>query len=322
MTKKVSIITVGAAVQDVLMSGKVFKAHKEDGQLVEEFKLGEKYEVDEVTFSTGGGATNGAVTFARQGLRAKFIGKIGRDPAGDAVISDLRKDGVNVASVVHSKKLKTGYSSIIVSPKGERVVLVHRGASTDFRKKDFNLDKIEADWLFITSMAGSMDVIEMLVRDAKSKHMKVALIPGKGELKQAARLVKLIKGLDIVSANKEETQTLIKGSSIEELAVNLALYTGGIGVVTDGPDGVAASDGKKGYRAGMYEDVPVLDRLGAGDAFASGFTAAIAKGWPIEDAIVLASANSTSVVTMMGAKAGILHEDAELHDMDIHSWDV
>lgn len=322
MTKHIKIISVGAAVQDVLLSGKVFKAQSEDGELVEEFKLGEKYEVDEVTFSTGGGATNGAVTFARQGLESKFIGKIGHDPAGDAVISDLKKDRVDVHDVFYSKDLKTGYSSILVSPKGERVVLVHRGASTNFEKKDFNLKAVEGDWLFITSLAGSLDVIEMLINDAKAKHMKVALIPGSGELKQAHKLVKLIKGVDVVSANKEETQQLIKGETIEELAVNLAKYTGGIGVVTDGPNGVAASDGQKGCRAGMYEDVPVIDRLGAGDAFASGFVAGIAKGWPIEDAIVLGSANSTSVVSYIGAKTGILHEDADIHDMDINTWQV
>jgi len=322
MAEKISIVSVGAAVQDVLLGGNVFKAHTEDGELVEEFVLGEKYEVDDVTFSTGGGATNGAVTFSRQGLKASFVGKIGHDPAGSAVLADLKKDHVDASLVAYSKKYQTGYSTILISPRGERVVLTYRGASTHYDKSDFNVTKVRGDWMFITSMSGNMDVIQMFIDHAKATHMKIALIPGKGELKQVERLREMVKGVDIFSANKEETQTMVDGDNIEGLAVNMSRLTGGIAVVTDGPDGVATSDGKTACRAGMYEDVPVIDRLGAGDAFASGFVAAIARGGNMQDGIVLGSANSTSVVSYVGAKTGILHEDAELHGMDIHTWGV
>ena len=322
MAEKTTIVSVGGAVQDILLTGEVFKAQEEDGQLVEEFVLGEKYEVDGVTFSTGGGATNGAVTFARQGFRSVFVGKIGHDPAGDAVLADLKKDRVDASLVAYSKKYQTGYSTILISPRGERVVLTYRGASTHYRKENFDVNKIHGDWMFITSMAGSLDVIQMFIDRAKATHMKVALIPGKGELKQTDKLRDIAQGLDIFSANKEETQTLVHGDSIEELAVNMALHTGGIAVVTDGPNGVATSDGKTACRAGMYEDVPVIDRLGAGDAFASGFVAAIARGGSMQDGIVLGSANSTSVVSYVGAKTGILRDDADLHSMEIHTWDV
>ncbi len=322
MSEQVSITSVGAAVQDVLLSGEVFSPQTEAGELVEEFKLGGKYEVDGVTFSTGGGATNGAVTFSRQGLKSVFMGKIGHDPAGEAVLADLKKDHVDTTLVAYSKKHKTGYSSILISPTGERVVLVYRGASTHYRKENFDPNKLATDWLFMTSMAGSMDVIEMLVNGAKHKHMKVALIPGSGELKNPDHLKQIAQGVDIFSANKEETQTLVLGESIEELAINMAHLTGGIAVVTDGPNGVATSDGRQVCRAGMYEDVEVIDRLGAGDAFASGFVAAIARGGSMQDGIVLGSANSTSVVQHIGAKTGILTADAQLHGMDIQTHDL
>ncbi len=322
MSHQPTIVSIGGAVQDVLITGDVLKAHEEHGGLVEEFKLGEKYEVDEVTFSTGGGATNGAVTFARQGFRSVFVGKIGHDPAGEAVLADLKKDHVDASLVAYSKKYNTGYSTILISPSGERVVLTYRGASTHYRRENFNVKKIEGDWMFITSMSGSLDVIEMFIEHARATHMKVALIPGKGELKQTEKLKTLATGLDVFSANKEEVQTLVHGENIEELAVNMARHTGGIAVVTDGPNGVATSDGRTACRAGMYEDVPVIDRLGAGDAFASGFVAAIAGGGSMQDGILLGSANSTSVVSYVGAKTGILRADADLHDMEIHTWDV
>ena len=67
----------------------------------------------------------------------------------------------------------------------------------------------------------------------------------------------------------------------------------------------------------MYQDVKVIDRLGAGDAFASGFLSQWSQGKSLKESIVFASANSTSVVTKIGAKAGILHKGFKLHEMPL-----
>jgi sugar/nucleoside kinase (ribokinase family) len=68
----------------------------------------------------------------------------------------------------------------------------------------------------------------------------------------------------------------------------------------------------------MYEDVKVVDRLGAGDAFSSGFLSQWAVGKSLKESVLFASANSTSVVTKIGAKTGILHHGAKLHEMPLH----
>jgi sugar/nucleoside kinase (ribokinase family) len=67
----------------------------------------------------------------------------------------------------------------------------------------------------------------------------------------------------------------------------------------------------------MYDDVPVVDRTGAGDAFGSGFLSQWAQGKSLKDAVIFASANSTSVVSQVGAKAGILQFGVQLHDMPV-----
>jgi len=87
--------------------------------------------------------------------------------------------------------------------------------------------------------------------------------------------------------------------------------------VSDGPNGVFASDGASIIEAGMYEDVKVFDRTGAGDAFGSGFVSYYSQGKALHESVVFASANSTSVVTKIGAKEGILHAGGALHDMPI-----
>ena len=71
----------------------------------------------------------------------------------------------------------------------------------------------------------------------------------------------------------------------------------------------------------MYEDVPVVDRTGGGDAFGSGFLSRYARGASLKESLVFASANSTSVVTKIGAKEGILHKGVVLHEMPIEEKD-
>src|SRR3954463_14300247 len=115
------ILTFGAATQDVFLTGKALHARRDvrTRDYVEQFPLGAKIDVEEVHFDTGGGATNAAVTFARQGLQAGFVGKIGHDPAGAEVIRVLRREGVGVERVVTDPKLTTGYSTLLVASTGE-----------------------------------------------------------------------------------------------------------------------------------------------------------------------------------------------------------
>jgi len=52
-----------------------------------------------------------------------------------------------------------------------------------------------------------------------------------------------------------------------------------------------------------------MERTGAGDGFGSGFVCEYVRSGDIVKAIQFATANASSVVTMYGAKAGILKKD-------------
>lgn len=310
---------MGAAVQDVFLS------HSEELKPVSDIpahemfmklSMGGKADVNNIDFSTGGGATNAAVTFARQGIETEFMGAIGHDPAGIAVVSDLDKEGVGTKHISYSDKYNTGYSLLLLAPSGERTILTYRGASTHYEAKDFDLTNVEADWIFLSSFAGNMDLLNQIFTQAKQKNIKIFFNPGKGELRQLDKLMPLLVDLDVLSVNREEAMQIVEGSELEELTRRLCALVPVV-IVSDGPNGVMASDGKTIVRAGMYEDVPVIDRTGAGDAFGSGFLSQWAVGRSLADSIVFASANSTSVVSKIGAKAGILHRDVELHAMPL-----
>lgn len=317
MTQK--IVSVGAAVQDVFLSHSDEFKPVSDRSVQEQFmrlELGGKADVNQIHFSTGGGATNASVTFARQGLEAFFIGAIGHDPAGQAVLDDLDKEGVDTSRVSYSKKYNTGYSVLLLAPSGERTILTYRGASTHYDPRDFNLQGIDGDWLYVSSLAGSMEALDSIFTQTRSKNMKIFFNPGKGELKQAKKLKGLLEDVEILSVNREEARHIVEGETLEELVRHLLHYVP-VAIISDGPNGVMASDGKTIVRAGMYQDVKVVDRTGAGDAFGSGFLSQWAQGKSLKDSIVFASANSTSVVTKIGAKTGILPKNVSLHAMPL-----
>lgn len=313
----IRILSIGAAVQDVFLQGKIFKAHKdEDGDQVQEFELGTKNEIENITITTGGGATNAAVTFARQGLHSAYLGNLGKDVAAKSVLDDLHKEGVDTSLVKTSKKDGTGYSAILLAPNGERTILTYRGASNSYNLREEDFHDSRPDWLYISSLSGDIDALEVIFDYAAAHNIKVAINPGGGELKHATQFKKWLNHITILSLNKEEMQKLFGNYEVKDL-LRAATSHVDTALLTDGPRGSYVSDGAHIFTAGMYEDVKVVDRAGAGDAFSSGFVCKIASGHSIEEALTFASANSTSVVSKIGAKTGILDHHAQIHRMPI-----
>jgi len=322
-SKQITILAIGKATQDVFLKSDEFDPHNEGKVAYTHLPLGVKMEVEDVTFATGGNASNVAVTFARQGLNASYMWTLGHDPASETVIRDLDLEGVDTAPVVQKERYQAGYSTIMIATNGERTILNHRGVSTNAEGQDLDFEAVKhADWIYPTSLAnGGIELLSKLVQVAKESNTKVMLNPAGPELADPKKLKSILEDIDVLCLNKEEMQQLVEGHTMEEL-VRHGLHFCDVVIVSDGPNGVCASDGKTVVSAGMYEDVPVIDRTGAGDAFASGFLSQWVQGKSLKDSIVFASANSTSVVGKIGAKAGILHTGVELHEMPIEEKEI
>lgn len=310
------ILSIGAATQDVFLSNSpefrlISMAENQD---VVEFQLGSKIDIQNIYISSGGGATNAATTFARQGLISSFMGVVGEDSSGEQILKMLDGESIDTSRVEFSKRFNTDYSTIILAPNGERTILTYRGASEHIYAENFELKYGEFDWIYVSNLAGRFDALLKIFKEAIKKGAKIAWNPGKKELQEPEKVRALLQDVDILIVNKEEASLIFEGISSEELVRNACSFVE-VAILTDGANGVwAASDGKI-IRAGMYEDVPSLDRTGAGDAFGSGFVSQWAQGADIKESILFASANSTSVIQYMGAKKGILYKNAKLHSM-------
>src|SRR5690606_5438231 len=188
----------------------------------------------------------------------------------------------------YSETYGTGYSTILLAPSGERTILTYRGASAKYELTQKHFQNVKPDWFYISSLSGDIEALETIVAYAKKHNIKIAINPGQGELRSRG-FRGLLPNFTILSINKEELESLFGTADLYTL-MSKANKEIPIVVVTDGPKGSYVIDGEYIYKAGMYEDVRVEDRAGAGDAFHSGFVAMIAQNESVEKAITFGSA--------------------------------
>ncbi|EKD43914.1 MAG: hypothetical protein ACD_72C00075G0004, partial [uncultured bacterium] len=103
----------------------------------------------------------------------------------------------------------------------------------------------------------------------------------------------------------EVWQLLGKSEDMKYMLRQLMQLGPRIVVITDGAKGAYCFDGMNVYFQGIF-DLPVLEKTGAGDAFASGFISAVIHGLNVKHALRWGSANAAFVVQKIGGQAGLL----------------
>ncbi len=307
------VITIGSSTRDVLIKSDDFKVVEDKASetgLEECLPLGAKIEVKEIVFTTGGGGSNTAVTFARQGFATACIGVVGNGPNGQEVLNDLIKEGVETKFFQNRTNDRTAYSVILVHSSGERTILSYKGEGQNFDVGKIPLNELQAQWFYIDSIGGHYDLLEAVVNHAVKNNIKIAMNPGTKEIMQGLEKLKpILEHVDIYITNKEEAEELVGKGEWEEVTDKLKEHIPGIVIVSDGHSGVRVVDSDKNHYEASVPDSPVIERTGAGDAFGSGFVCEYIRSGDVSKAIQFATANASSVVTQFGAKAGILKKD-------------
>ena len=314
------IVSLGAALQDIYLvdHDDLVATEIGDSAIFGKVLVGSKVDIDKISYEVGGGGVNSAISFARHGHESILIGNLGKDAAGLAVVKTLNREGVDTSYINYLERKPTGTSIILLDNKsGERTILTCRGSSEQYGNfSESDLDLIKPDWIYITTLHGDMETLERFLKKANRIGTKVMLNPGVKELENTRELIRLFKYINILNVNKAEAAKIVPGVMLNELLYKLNNYVETV-IITDGAMGGIAGNGAVAYRFGIYEDKKVKDTTGAGDAFGSGFLAQTALGTSFKDSLVFASANSTSVVSKLGASRGLLGENTLLHPMPI-----
>ena len=263
------------------------------------YPIGAKILIKNLKFDIGGGGTNTAVAFSRFGLKTGCICKIGRGEHESDILKLLKKEKIRFLG--KQEKEKSGYSIILDSKEKSRTILTYKGINDEINPKD--IEKFKTKWLYYSSLLGqSFQTQIKLVRSLKKQGTRLAFNPSSYLIK-SKNISPLLKLSDILILNKQEAQMLTRGK--QNLLEELHNITKGIVVITDKDKKIQAYDGKKKYSL-MPHKIKVVERTGAGDAFASGFVAGQIVNKTIQQSLVLALKESESVIKHFGAKNNLL----------------
>lgn len=324
------VITIGSATVDVFVECEdanivsVYTKNKKAEFM--SYPYGAKMEITDFTSQVGGGGINTACNFANLGFKTSAIFKIGDDIYSKGIMKYFGNRNIDLSNIVKDSKLSTGFSIILVSFQGDRTVLAHRGANGKLKKSDINFDAIkQAKLLYIAPLNGeSTRILDDIVLFAKENDIKVCFNAGTSSIKRGFNYMKkILENAHVVVMNKEEasmatgiqvrpdtskekfSQEFIH-PDVKEMFKKLKVSGYQVIVITDGGRGSYAYDGKFYYRCPIF-DGPVVSTLGAGDAFASTFCAAmIQTDLNIGKSLMYASVNSSGVVSEFGATQGLM----------------
>ncbi len=325
--RKVEVVTVGAALKDVTMASDQISVinNKKDltRQKLMAMEYGAKIAVDQVALTYGGGALNVGVGLHNFGLKVAPMVCIGKDWNGQEIYYFLKKEGLETDLVTVDSKHATGFSFVLNAELDhEHVIFTHKGCSTFHRFP--NLRHVKTNWYYISSLTMDdwsiqmREIIKQVDRTREDLHpIKIAWNPGSRQLKDFKKLIHFLPKVELLILNKDEAIELalnVFGRRANKTKINNAKYLLDLLkllrmknlVITDGKNGAYGHDSQDKYYYERSQAKKVVNTVGAGDAFGSGFLAALIKTNDFGKAMKWGIKNSAAVLSAVGAQTGLL----------------
>ena len=216
----------------------------------------------------GGSAANVAVRAASLGFAARFLGQVGTDAIGTALIAELDDEGVDASMVRRAGS--TGTIVALVDRLGERSMLTDRQACLDLSDPDPAwLDGVETLHVPFYSLASGSVATTATTVIGWAHERDVAV-----SIDMSSTAVMYEVGIDEVVRRLAAAAPTVVFANFDEaaaLAVDAALV-GALTVVKRGPRSalIHRIDGST-VEVEAIAVAGVNDTTGAGDAFAAGF---------------------------------------------------
>ncbi|MCQ2341935.1 MAG: carbohydrate kinase family protein [Paludibacteraceae bacterium] len=228
-----------------------------------------------------------AANAAALGSKVAFCGMIGDDSFGDLVESSLQKKGVDTRYLIRQSKYATG-ATICLSYNEDRANVTYQGAMDFFCARDINKGVFTAGkHLHISSIfmqTGIRNDIIAILKEAKANGMTTSLdTQWDPSEKWDLDYRELLPLIDVFLPNEKELCCLTGSKTVEEAVEKIRPYMNNA-VIKWGNKGslLLKKDGSERMLK-PYLNTHVVDAIGAGDSFNSGFLSRFVQGDSLED---------------------------------------
>ncbi len=253
----------------------------------------------------GGQAANVSTWITRTNTEAQLVARVGNDPVGFALISDLDKYGVDHMNLMRSGR-PTGVVVILVDANGERTMFPDNGANADLEIGDLPpLDGFDGVYLSGYALLDfrSRDVVLAMIKKIKAAGIPIFFDPTTtGAMKIVSReeVLSWVSLMDGILLNAEEAIYLGGDLQIELAEENLKAYTPLV-VIKLGSRGAMAIFKDESVKVAAVT-TNVVDTTGAGDSFAAGFIPMWLQTHDLDQALTAGTSLAAKCVATVGAR--------------------
>lgn len=266
----------------------------------------------------GGAESNLAIALARLGKRVAWWSRLPDNAPGENLVQVLRSHGVDVSGICRDgdvdARLGTYFIEFGSAPRPTRVIYDRAGsAASKMQPEDFDWSalrrtrRLHLSGITPALSASCLATVRRALQEARAAGTAIVLDlnyreklwswevcrPVFDELAAASDLV--------ISAARDARSLLRSGADITTVLRSLhERWRGPTVVLTQGAEDTLACDGREIHRAPTFRDVQIVDRIGAGDAFAAGLHCALLDGRPLPQALRYGNAVAALKLTMPG----------------------
>lgn len=313
MTHRYQVVAIGNALVDVLAS--VEEAHlaehgvpKGTMQLIGSEDAARLYgAMPPAREISGGSAANTVAGLAALGVRTAFVGKTGNDQLGRIFAHDMKSLGARYDGPV-GNGTETGRCLVMVTPDGERSMSTFLGISAELAPEDIDVTlAAAAEWLYLEGYLfdspAAKQAYARAISAAKEGGGRVAFTLSDpfcvGRHRQDMRRM-IAESVDLLFANKAELLALYETEDLEA-ALDAVGRDATLTAVTLSEEGVIVVAPEGRFPTASVA-TKVVDTTGAGDLFAAGFLAGLARGRGPLDCARMGCIAAAEVISHIGAR--------------------
>ena len=300
MEKKYDVICIGMALVDSIIKGFDPEPVSASG-----------FRAVSGTLNVGGEAVNEAVAASKLGLKTGILCSLGQDPAGDMIVQNLEKYGVNTSLVIRDQEHSTPVTTMFVNDDGTRKSITNQAHRYNFHPEGFlqileDTKAIILGSLFRAPFDDPEIILEVISSAEKAGVMVFAdtKLPnfrklGLEDIKQA------LGNLDFITPNEDEAKYYTGKEKPEDMADVFLTYGVKNVVIKLGSKGCYLKNDKVSLFVPPLM-IDAVDATGAGDNFVAGLAEELLGGAEPEEALRFANTCGAICTTAVGAGTALI----------------